>query len=41
MVKVWNEDIEKELHEIYKYQRVRGEWFTLNKIQVRYICTHY
>ncbi len=41
MVKVWNEDIEKELHEIYKYQRVRGEWFILNKIQVRYICTHY
>lgn len=41
MVKVFDKNIEKELHESYKRQRVRGEWFELNKVQVRYICTHY
>jgi hypothetical protein len=41
MVKVWDKFIEKELHHKYKDQRVRGEWFKLTPIQVKYICTHY
>lgn len=41
MVKVFDKNIEKELHDKYKAQRVRGEWFELNKVQVRYICTHH
>ena len=41
MVKVWDKFIEKELHDKYKDQRVRGEWFKLTHIQVKYICTHY
>ena len=41
MVKVWDKFIEKELHDKYKDQRVRGEWFKLTSIQVKYICTHY
>ena len=41
MIKVFSENIEKELHKRYKAQRVRGEWFNLNKIQLRYICTHF
>lgn len=41
IVKTWDNDIEDELHEKYKTQRVRGEWFNLSKIQVKYICTNY
>jgi hypothetical protein len=41
MVKVWDKFIEKELHHKYKEQRIRGEWFRLTPIQVKYICTHY
>lgn len=41
LLKVWDDNIERELHDKYKNQRVRGEWFELNSIQVRYICTHY
>jgi len=41
MVKVWSDNIEKELHLKYKEHRVRGEWFNLNKIQVKHICTKY
>jgi len=41
MIKVFNKDIEKELHNKYKEFRVRGEWFDLNKIQINYICTKY
>jgi hypothetical protein len=41
MVKVWDCDIEKKLHKLYDEFRVRGEWFNLSKIQVRYICTHF
>tara|TARA_R110000823_G_scaffold299822_1_gene420566 strand:+ start:887 stop:1234 length:348 start_codon:yes stop_codon:yes gene_type:complete len=40
MVKTWDEDIECKLHKEYKDYRVRGEWFNLNEIQVRYICTN-
>jgi hypothetical protein len=41
LVKVWDKNIEKELHNKYKKQRIRGEYFNLTEIQVRYICTHY
>ena len=41
MVKIWNKDIEKKLHRLYSKHRVRGEWFKLTAIQVRYICTHF
>tara|TARA_R110002167_G_C12286105_1_gene615606 strand:- start:66 stop:518 length:453 start_codon:yes stop_codon:yes gene_type:complete len=41
MVKVWDYDIERKLHDLYDEFRVRGEWFNLSKIQVRYICTHF
>ena len=41
MVKTWDKDIEKHLHKEYSKNRVRGEWFDLTKVQVRYICTHY
>jgi hypothetical protein len=41
IVKVWDKNIESELHKMYAKQRLRGEWFELSKIQVRYICTNY
>lgn len=41
MVKTWNKDIEKLLHKEYDKNRVRGEWFNLTKVQVKYICIHY
>tara|TARA_R110002050_G_C8610186_1_gene486439 strand:+ start:49 stop:558 length:510 start_codon:yes stop_codon:yes gene_type:complete len=41
IVKTWDEDIEGKLHIEYNKYRVRGEWFNLNEIQVRYICTKY
>jgi hypothetical protein len=41
MVKTWDKDIEAELHKKYESQRVRGEWFNLTEIQIRYICKHY
>ena len=41
MVKVWNCDIERKLHNLYSTNRIRGEWFNLNKVQIEYICTHF
>lgn len=41
MVKTWDKNIEKHLHKLYDNNRVRGEWFDLTKIQVKYICTHF
>ena len=41
MVKTWDKDIESLLHKDYKDYRVRGEWFELSKVQVKYICTKY
>jgi hypothetical protein len=41
IIKVFEKDIEKKLHDVYIKQRIRGEWFNLTPIQVRYICTHY
>lgn len=40
IVKVWDKNIEKMLHNLYNKERVRGEWFNLTKTQVRYICTN-
>jgi hypothetical protein len=41
LIKVFNENHEKELHSIYSEHRVRGEWFRLSNIQVKYICTNF
>jgi hypothetical protein len=41
IIKVFDKNIEKNLHNTYKDFRVRGEWFDLNNIQINYICTHY
>jgi hypothetical protein len=41
MIKVFDYNIEKILHNEYKDFRVRGEWFDLNKVQINYICTKY
>ncbi len=41
MVKVWDYDTEKKLHSFYDKCRIRGEWFELNKIQLKYICKHF
>lgn len=40
-VKEWDMDIEDVLHKLFHRQRLRGEWFSLTLIQVRYICTHF
>jgi hypothetical protein len=41
IVKIFNSNIEKKLHGIYDEYRVRGEWFKLTEIQLKYICTHF
>lgn len=41
LIKIFKDDVERELHNKYNKQRVRGEWFNLNKVQLKYICTHY
>ena len=41
LVKIWDKDIEDILHSKYKKYRLRGEWFDLNKNQVKYICNHF
>jgi hypothetical protein len=41
IVKVFEKNIEKELHLNYKEFRVRGEWFNLNNTQIDYICKKY
>lgn len=40
-VKIFKKDHEDELHKKYAKQRIRGEWFKLNKIQLKYICKTY
>ena len=40
-VKIFKKDHEDELHKKYSKQRIRGEWFKLNKIQLQYICKTY
>lgn len=41
LIKVFEDNHESELHNKYREQRVRGEWFELSKSQVKYICTAY
>ena len=41
LIKIFENNIEKELHELYKHCRLRGEWFKLNKVQLEYICKNY
>lgn len=41
LIKVFENNHESELHNKYREQRVRGEWFELSKSQVKYICTAY
>lgn len=41
IIKIFKNNWESVLHEKYKKQRLRGEWFNLSKIQVKYICTHF
>ena len=40
-IKIFKNNHENLLHEKYKKQRVRGEWFDLTNLQVKYICTHF
>ena len=41
MIKVFESDIESNLHQEFSDLRVRGEWFKLNKVQLKRICTQY
>ena len=41
LVKIWEKDIENELHNLYHKFRVRGEWFKLTSVQIKYICTRF
>ncbi len=41
LIKVFKENHEKELHDNYSNYRVRGEWFKLSEVQLKYICTHF
>ena len=41
LIKIFENNIEKELHDLYKHCRLRGEWFKLNKVQLKYICKNY
>jgi hypothetical protein len=41
MIKVFKSDIESDLHKEFADVRVRGEWFKLNRVQLKRICTHY
>ena len=40
VIKTFDSDIESILHSKYSDYRVRGEWFKLSKIQVKYICSN-
>jgi hypothetical protein len=41
LIKVFKSNIENQLHRDYSKYRVRGEWFNLNKIQVKHLCKYY
>lgn len=41
MIKEFKTDIESKLHKKYSKHRIRGEWFDLNNVQLKYICTNY
>ena len=40
IVKTWPYNIERLLHETYDKYRIRGEWFELTPIQIKFICTN-
>lgn len=39
-IKIWEVNIEKTLHKFYENCRLDGEWFILNKFQVRFMCKY-
>jgi hypothetical protein len=41
LVKKFKNNHESELHTKYKKYRIRGEWFKLTDIQLKYICENY
>lgn len=41
LIKQFKENWESELHDKYESQNIRGEWYRLYPIQVKYICKHY
>mgnify|MGYP006436649675 FL=1 len=41
IIKIFKEDHEYELHKKYKRERIRGEWFKLSNLQIKYICEKY
>lgn len=41
MIKIFDSNIESDLHREFADVRVRGEWFKLNKVQLKRICTQY
>jgi len=41
LIKQFNKNWESVLHDEYERQNIRGEWFRLYPLQVKYICKHY
>ena len=41
MIKIFNRDIEKQLHKEYKEHRIRGEWFSLSGQDINRIVSVY
>ena len=41
LIKTFKNNIETELQNKYKTQKIRGEWFKLTKVQLHYICKNY
>tara|TARA_R110002012_G_scaffold255141_1_gene434806 strand:+ start:3330 stop:3620 length:291 start_codon:yes stop_codon:yes gene_type:complete len=41
LIAIFKKDLEKELHELFKSKRVRGEWFDLNSQEIDYIKQKY
>lgn len=41
LIKKFNKNWESVLHNEYERQNLRGEWFRLYPLQVKYICKHY
>jgi len=41
LIKKFNKNWESVLHNEYETQNLRGEWFRLYPLQVKYICKHY
>lgn len=41
IIKIFKKDHEYELHQKYNRERIRGEWFKLSNLQIKYICKKY